>query len=173
MKNNNLAPSSGVKTIFNRWKVPSPDWRGDLGVRLIILILGMMLTACAQIAPAQLPSRLIEQEENLLPTLSAPFTITQNTYTNDIFSTTYPEGWRVVSSASFAPPSAVFVSPDEQQIILITSEADATLSAPTSDIPYDQISRQKGAIWIIGVAPVDEWESFLITYEAIVMALDS
>ncbi|MDX2077910.1 MAG: hypothetical protein SFZ02_15890 [bacterium] len=144
-----------------------------LQTTIIILILAMLLTACAQIAPAQLPPRLIEQEKNLLPTLSAPFTITQNTYTNEIFSTTYPEGWRVVSSASFAPPSAVFVSPDEQQIILITTEANATLSAPTSDIPYDQISQQKGDIWIIGVAPVDEWEAFLIAYEAIITALDS
>ncbi|HRF99277.1 MAG TPA: hypothetical protein PLZ51_28890, partial [Aggregatilineales bacterium] len=94
-----------------------------LQTTIIILILGMLLSACAQIAPAQLPPRLIEQEKNILPTLSAPFTITQNTYTNAVFSTTYPEGWRVVSSASFAPPSAVFVSPDEQQIILITTEA--------------------------------------------------
>jgi hypothetical protein len=151
-------------------------WRGGIKPVLktiIMFILMMFLTACAQIAPAQLPDRLAEQQNNQLPTLAAPFTITTDTYRNGAFTVSYPQGWRVVSSASFAPPSAVFVSPDERQIILITSETDATLTYPFADIPYEQISTQKGDVWVMGVAPRDEWESFLITYQALFTALDS
>ncbi|GEM_PF-1488794 len=140
---------------------------------IIILCMGILLSACAQVAPAQLPLRLIDQQNNQLPTLSAPFTITHNTYTNSAFRVMYPDGWRVVSSAEFADPSAVFVSPDETQIILITTEADATLSAQNDDVTYDQISRQKGDVWVLGIAPIADFESFLVTYEAMFMALGS
>lgn len=142
-------------------------------LRWIFLIFGFCLTACAQIAPAQVPDRLANQDNPQLPTLAAPFTITTDTYQNSAFVVAYPQGWRVVSSASFAPPSAVFVSPDEKQIILITTEADATLAYPFVDIDYEQISRQKDTIGVLGVAPRDEWESFLITYEMMFTALDN
>jgi hypothetical protein len=142
-----------------------------LRVLLMITLLGIV--GCAQIAPAQLPPRLVDQQDNLLPTLSAPFTITHNTYANSAFSAMYPDGWRVVSSAEFAEPSAVFVSPDETQIILITTKANDTLSAPDNTVAYDQISRQKGDVWVIGIAPIADFESFLVIYEAVFMALDS
>lgn len=147
---------------------------GDITQKMCILsfIVLLLLTACAQIAPAQLPDRL-QGQNNHLPTLSAPFIITNQHYTNSAFSVNYPQGWRVVSSASFAPPSAVFVSPDEKQIVLISTETEATLTYPFADIPHDQISQQVGDIWVIGVAPIDEWESFLITYEAMLTALDN
>ncbi len=164
-----------------RYLTPPPNsipitWSGGIKSILgaiILIITIIFLTACAQIAPAQLPQRLAEGKNNQLPTLSAPFTITSYSYTNRAFSVNYPKGWRVVSSASFAPPSVVFVSPDERQMILITTEANTTLAYPFTDIPHDQISQQKGAVWVIGLAPIDKWESFRITYESVFTALDS
>jgi len=146
-------------------------WRGGIKSILVAMILMIFLTACAQIAPAQLPPRLTSAENHQLPTLAAPFTITTNAYRNDAFSVEYPIGWRVVSSASFAPPSVVFVSPNEQQLILITTEADATLTYPFADIPHNQTSKQKSDVWMIGLAPIDDWESFLITYDAVFTTL--
>ncbi|MCL4255678.1 MAG: hypothetical protein KJ043_18115, partial [Anaerolineae bacterium] len=136
-----------------------------------VFLLMLLITGCAQIAPAQLPERLADQSNNQLPTLSAPFTITENTYQNEVFSVTYPEGWRVVSSASFAPPSAVFVSPDERQIILISTEDNPSLTYPFDDVEYDNIQTQQGDIWIIGIAPVAEWDAFLGIYEAMIAGL--
>lgn len=153
---------------------PNPlpiKWRG--GIKIILFGLILFITGCAQIAPAQLPERLADQSDNRLPTLSAPFTITENTYQNEAFSVTYPDGWRVVSSASFAPPSAVFVSPDERQIILISTENSPSLNYPFDDVDYDEIQTQQGDIWIIGIAPVAEWDAFLRIYEAMIGGLDS
>lgn len=133
----------------------------------------LSITGCAQIAPAQLPQRLADQSGNRLPTLAAPFTITADTYQNEAFSVRYPQGWRVVSSASFAPPSVVFVSPDERQIILISTDDNPSLTYPFDDVDYDSIRRQQGDIWIIGIAPVAEWETFLRVYEATIAGLDS
>lgn len=153
---------------------PNPlpiKWRR--GIKIILFGLMLFITGCAQIAPAQLPPRLNDQQANHLPTLESPFIITSNTYANSAFSVIYPHGWRVVSSAGFAPPSAVFVSPDETYLIAITTETDATLAPPDPTIPYDEIKIQKGDVWIIGIAPITEtdWESFLPIYEQMVMAL--
>jgi hypothetical protein len=146
-----------------------------VGNKIVLLgvILTLFITGCTQIAPAQLPERLAHQTDNRLPTLSAPFIITESRYRNEAFSVNYPHGWRVVSSASFAPPSVVFVSPDERQIILISTESNPSLIYPLDNVAYDQIQRRQGDIWIIGIAPVADWAEFMRTYEATIAGLDS
>lgn len=163
-----------IMTNLNPTPRPHPIlWR--VGDKIILLgwMLMLFITGCAQIAPAQLPERLAQQTDNRLPTLSAPFIITESRYQNVAFSVNYPYGWRVVSSASFAPPSVVFVSPDERQIILISTESNPSLIYPWDDIDYDQIQRRQGDIWIIGIAPVADWAEFMRIYEATIAGLDS
>jgi hypothetical protein len=84
--------------------------------RLVPLVL-VLLVGCGQIAPMDTPPQLSA-------TPGPPVVITADRYTTTAFSVWHPAGWRAVTSASFAEPSVVFISPDETAVIAVAVDGD-------------------------------------------------
>lgn len=88
-----------------------------------LLFFIILCSACGKLAPLESPAPL----EN---TAGAPIMITSDTYTTDAFQVRYPDGWRVVTSASVNLPSVIFASPDEASLIVISTEPLIELPQP-------------------------------------------
>lgn len=86
-------------------------------MRWLAGLLVVLLAGCASIAPVAVPPQLDA-------TPGAPAVITRDSFQNDAFSAWYPAGWRVVTSASFVAPHAVFISPCERAVIGLAIDGD-------------------------------------------------
>jgi len=90
-----------------------------------LLVLMAVLTACV---PARTPPQLDA-------TPGPAFTVTDTRYTNSAFTVVRPPGWRVISPGADAPPSVIFVAPDDTALIqLTTGPADAAPPEPETDL---------------------------------------
>ncbi|MEO8395334.1 MAG: hypothetical protein ABI700_20230 [Chloroflexota bacterium] len=118
--------------------------------------LGLILLFAACI-PASPPA-------NVGATPGAAAIVTQDRYQNDVFSVTYPTGWRVITSPAGAPPSVTFVAPGDCGLVIVTS-------APLKDVPHSpacnadfyytvdkrKISLGDNTITVAASAPDAEW----------------
>jgi hypothetical protein len=75
--------------------------------------------------PAKVPT-------NLDDTPGPAVVVSDKTFENDQFSARYPDGWRVVTSEAQAPPSVIFVAPDNVATIqlMVGGLDNATFNDP-------------------------------------------
>ena len=120
-----------------------------------------------------------------IPTPSAPnpdttpggAIITRNTYRNDLFSVTYPAGWRAITSPAGAPPSVTFVAPGDCALIVVSSTPiDSPPTAPSCDQPDIQVIEREASldgqqIVIAGSAPGAGWDEFLAALDRVAASL--
>lgn len=91
---------------------------------LFVAVVALLLAGCGRIAPASAPPQLDA-------TPGPPVVFTDAIYSTTIFSLRYPATWRVITSASFAPPSVVLVRPDEAALFVFsTAPLDAVPPVP-------------------------------------------
>ena len=90
---------------------------------LITTCLLLLISACSELAPVNEPAQLNA-------TSGAPITITNEFYETEAFRLQYPDGWRVITSASELPPSVIFASPNEQTLIVISTEPIENIPQP-------------------------------------------
>ena len=115
------------------------------------------------------------------PSLNTPAelgaVVTRDTYRNDLFSVTYPEGWRAITSPAGAPPTVTFVAPGDCALIVVSSApVDAPPTAPSCDQPDIQVIEREATldgrqIVIAGSAPGAGWEDFLAALDRVAASL--
>jgi hypothetical protein len=87
----------------------------------IILILA---TACGKLAPATVPAQLAQ-------TPGPPVMISDGVYRSTAFEVAVPVDWEVVTSPAFSSPWVVFISPEEDAVIVVAvDEADTDVMPP-------------------------------------------
>jgi len=132
----------------------------------ILFALGLVLLAAC--IPAETPPQLAY-------TPGPAVVVTDRVYESSVFTVRYPSGWRVVTGAADAPPSVVFVAPDEVSTITLqtgTLEA-ATLAEPGFRAELRGIELADGTrITAIARAPETAWETFLPVFEAVVATVE-
>lgn len=125
------------------------------------------VSACIPTSPA--PSQTLPADTGAV--------ITRDSYRNDLFSLTYPEGWRAITSPVGAPPSVTFVAPGDCALIVVSSAPiDEPPVAPACDQPDIQVIEREATldgqhIVIAGSAPVADWDEFLAALDRVVASL--
>jgi hypothetical protein len=121
-----------------------------------------LLTGCV---PARTPPLL-----NFTP--GPPAVITGETFSNSAFSVRYPTGWRVVTGAADAPPSVVFVAPDEESTITLQVEPPGEPERdPLFRLETRLLSRDGLRLYAIARVPVQEWAAFQPTFERLLASV--
>ncbi|NWG18004.1 MAG: hypothetical protein HXY41_15370 [Chloroflexi bacterium] len=115
--------------------------------------------------PAQTPPLL-----NFTP--GPPAVITDETFANETFSVRYPTGWRVVTSAADAPPSVVFVAPDEQSTITLQTEPPGEPERdPLFRLETRQLFLSGLRLYAVARVPVEKWAAFQPTFERLLASV--
>jgi hypothetical protein len=130
----------------------------------IIYPLALCLVLLAACVPAGTPPQLAY-------TPGPAVVVTDRAYESSAFTVHYPSGWRVVTGAADAPPSVVFVAPDEVSTITLQAGTleDATLAEPGFRVDIRGIELADGTlITAIARAPETAWETFLPVFEGVV-----
>lgn len=122
------------------------------------------LTVLAACVPAQTPPQLAY-------TPGPAVVVTDRVYESSAFTVHYPSGWRVVTGAADAPPSVVFVAPDEVSTIALQVGPldNSILTEPGFSVEIRGIELANGRlITAIAQAPEPAWESFLPVFEGVI-----
>jgi hypothetical protein len=143
------------------------------GIRVVVIVLLLLLTACGKLAPANLPAQL----EN---TPGAPIMITTDYYETEVFRLRYPDGWRVVTSASSLPPSVIFASPDETSLIIVSSEPFDVLPNPlvveegTSlrELENSVMTDTDNPVYVALIAPEAQWNAMTTLFALVIATLE-
>lgn len=134
---------------------------------LWFLWLMIMFSACIPVQTSSLVNA----------TPGAGAVITQDAYRNDLFSLSYPAGWRAVTSPAGAPASVTFVAPGDCALVVVSSAPiDAPPTAPSCDQPNIQtveraITLGDTAISLAGSAPASDWDNFMGAVDRIASSL--
>lgn len=124
----------------------------------------MFLVSCI---PAETPPQLHA-------TPGASVVVAGSTVESRAFRVTYPPNWRVITSPADAPPFVIFAAPDNCALVMISAEKIDTLPQPSACEPTGFRSEQRTVdiggttITAAGVAPADQWDSFLPVFERVV-----
>jgi len=128
----------------------------------------LMLAACV---PATVPPQL-----NATP--GAAVVVTDGRYDAGAFSALRPDGWRVVTSAADAPPSVIFVAPDDTALIMLTTGVIGEPPRPTAltDTPLrDRLERvtlvDGQTLTVYATAPAAEWKHVRAQTDAVITSL--
>lgn len=133
----------------------------------------LFLTACGELAPLDSPIPL----EN---TAGAPVTITDDVYITEAFQARYPDGWRIVTSASVNPPSVIFASPDETSLIFVSTEILTDLPRPLviheGDTMQEQtaqaITTHGDTVYLALIAPDSQFAEMATLFEQVTANID-
>jgi hypothetical protein len=103
--------------------------------------------------------------------------ITRDTYQNELFSVSYPAGWRVITSPASAPPSVTFVAPGDCALIVVSSAPiDAPPTAPACDQADIQtvdrtVMLDGQQIVVAGSVPASDWDEFVAALDRVAASL--
>lgn len=131
-------------------------------------VVGLVLSACTALAPAQTPPQL----DN---TPGPPVVVTWNTYAAPEFSTFYPAGWTVITSPATSQRWVVFISPDEQAVMVLALNRDDTQVTPP--VQGDSAPRRAERTVVLSggqtlhaalIAPPENWDSLWQLFERMV-----
>lgn len=140
--------------------------------RLFPYMLILLIAACGPVVPDRSPFHLEY-------TSGSPAVVTDDLYQTVAFRARYPEGWRVITSAAEDPVSGIFVNPAGTSLIMLSVAFDDYV--PLRHLPqgqmrvmFETVSLPDGAtIHAIGVAAIEEWESFSATFERVLASVRS
>jgi len=127
------------------------------------LLVVVMASACASIAPPDLPAQL---EHTPGPFVS----VTERHYRNDTFLVAYPDGWRVITSPATEPPYAIFANPNNTALMVFGVEAVDPL--PQLDIAPENlrtdirtISLGDDEVFAVLIGLDRQWDTLLPLFE--------
>ncbi len=130
-----------------------------------VCLLVLVLAACV---PATTPPQLDY-------TPGAPVVVTDGRYDAGAFTVARPDGWRVITSAADAPTTVIFVSPDDDALIMLATEGIGEPPRPNTDEPLrditQQIEQDGRTIAVYGAAPAAAWQAFQRTFAATVASV--
>lgn len=135
----------------------------------ILILLGIILSACSSIIPATTPPQLAY-------TPGAAITISDETIYTDIFQVNYPDAWRVVKiNVATDPIELVFASQDggmwikisENPIAIPEGTPDPTLYEHLDMIEIDGIN-----IYIQGQSPIEKRDLFDEIYQHVLDSIE-
>lgn len=133
--------------------------------RLCVFVSLCYAFGLAGCVPARTPPLL-----NFTP--GPPAVITDETFSNSAFSVRYPTGWRVVTGAADAPPSVVFVAPDEESTITLQVEPPGEPERdPLFRLETRLLSLGDLRLYAVARAPVQEWAAFQPTFERLLASV--
>ena len=127
----------------------------------------IFFAACIPPATAPTPNR----------TPGAGAIITRDSYQNDVFSLSYPAGWRAITSPAGAPPSVTFDAPGNCALIVVSSAPiDAPPTAPACDQADIQtvdrtVMLDGQQIVVAGSVPTSDWDDFLSVVDRVAASL--
>ncbi len=133
---------------------------------LAAALLSLGLAGCI---PARTPPQLAF-------TPGPPAVVTDRTYANLWFALRYPAGWRVVTGAADAPPSVVFVAPDDASTVTIqVGELDtAGLDDPAFRYAVRRLALAGGlTLTAVVRAPAAAWDAFLPQADALLASIQA
>ena len=119
----------------------------------------------------------VEKPPQLTFTPGTPFVVTDEVFDAGVFRVRYPAGWRVISGQASAPPSVIFVAPDDAALMMLAVgniesppilNTDVELLTETRTIELNGLT-----LTAYGTAPADEWDSFMQTFERVLASLAS
>ncbi len=128
-----------------------------------------MLILFAGCVPARVP-------ENLDDTPGPAVVVTDRLFENSVFTVRYPQGWRIVTGEAGAPPSVIFVAPDEQTTIrLQVGDFNGSFNPPDGfQIDLRQLDDIGGeSISAVLTAPTAEWEGYLAIFERVLASVQA
>jgi hypothetical protein len=126
-----------------------------------------MLSFFAACIPAKVPS-------NLDDTPGPAVVVSDHTFENSQFSALYPDGWRVVTSEAQAPPSVIFVAPDDVATIQLMVGAldNANFNNPKMQTDVRGLTLDGGLqITAILSAPPAQWDSYVAHFERVLASI--
>ena len=120
---------------------------------LRIILLSLIIGACAPIVPATTPPQLEH-------TPGAFVVVTNETFDAGVFRVDYPQSWRVVKTSIASTPliQVVFVTPDESSITL--TQMEAVNDATSSDERF--ITLENDVIIQVLIKPSDDADDTLL-----------
>ena len=135
-----------------------------------LLFAALVLAGCVQ---ATTPPQLAY-------TPGVPVVIANGHYESAAFSVRVPDGWRVITPAADAPPSVIFVSPDDTALMLISSTPIGEPPRPNveNDVPLQTAVREVDVngttVYVFFAAPdVDgQWDTMQPLFEHVIASLD-
>lgn len=139
--------------------------------RWLWLCAGLLL-GCMPIVPATQPPQLAHT-----PGAYVVVDDTTSTYDAGVFRVAYPQGWRIVKTSIASTPdmAVVFVSPDEQSTLRLTT-------SPPSVAPVVPDSHQRSAthtlhdhqaVYLHGQAPLEQAQALDRAFERVLASLRS
>jgi hypothetical protein len=135
-----------------------------VGLRYVFIFSFVLLAACI---PAKVPS-------NLDDTLGPAVVVSDKTFQNSQFSARYPDGWRVVTSEAQAPPSVIFVAPDNVATIqlMVGALENANFNDPKIQVDVRGLTLEGGLeITAILSAPPAQWERYSAQFERVLASI--
>ena len=124
----------------------------------------VLLAACI---PAKVPS-------NLDDTPGPVVVVSDHTFENSQFTARYPDGWRVVTSETQAPPSVIFVAPDDVATIqlMVGALENANFNDPKMQVDVRGLTLDGGLeITAILSAPPAQWDSYAAQFERVLASI--
>lgn len=119
---------------------------------------------CMGCVPAKVP-------DNLDDTPGPSVVVADGYYRGSAFTARYPAGWRIVTSEASAPPSVIFVAPDEVSTIRL-SVAPIDLSGPDSAFQIEQrVITLKDGLTVYAVLHATRESSLLSDFEEVLASL--
>jgi hypothetical protein len=142
------------------------DFRCRFGVFLALFLL--VGAACV---PATTPPQL-----GFTP--GAPVVVTAGRIETEQFSVMRPDGWRVITSAADAPLTVIFVSPDDDALILLSTAGIGQPPSPTNIEPNttlhdatEQVYINDLTVSVYTVAPSAQWDAIAEITQRVVGSL--
>lgn len=135
-----------------------------VGLRYVFLLCFVLLAACI---PAKVPS-------NLDDTPGPAVVVSDHTFENSQFTARYPDGWRVVTSEAQAPPSVIFVAPDDVATIqlMVGKLENANFNDPKVKVDVRSLTLDGGLqITAILSAPPAQWDTYTAQFERVLASL--
>jgi hypothetical protein len=101
--------------------------------------------------------------------------ITEREYDAGLFKAQYPAGWRVITSAATSPPSVIFVSPDDDALIVLGTDIG---EAPKPNVEGEIKSETRHltidndlSLTAVLNASAEKWESFSTVFERVIESI--
>jgi hypothetical protein len=136
------------------------------GLRYAFIFCLVLLAACI---PAKVPS-------NLDDTPGPAVVVSDKIFENSQFSARYPDGWRVVTSEAQAPPSVIFVAPDNVATIqlMVGALENGSFNNPNMQTDIRGLTLD-GDLQITAIlsAPPAQWDRYLAHFERVLASLAS
>ncbi len=130
-------------------------------LRYVFIFCIIGLAACI---PAKVPS-------NLDDTPGPAVVVSDHTFENSQFTARYPDGWRVVTSEAQAPPSVIFVAPDDVATIqlMVGTLDNANFNDPKVQVDVRSLTLDGGLeITAILSAPPAQWDRYSALFERVI-----